>query len=81
MFTEILENAPEGATHYLVNQYDFLQYYIRLHECLVYCYGTGAWVENDDMTLDGNHHIQALEDLRQIMTLQAKVALLEKSQA
>jgi hypothetical protein len=77
MLKDILNNAPEGATHYLVNQYDFIEFYIKLKDCIIYCCGTGDWVENQDFALDGNHSIQDLEDIKLIVDLQDKITLLK----
>lgn len=84
---QILENAPEGATHYLINQYDFTEGYFKLtNDCDVLVDGVEGWQEIDiDVPLNGNHQVTELEPLRELqekeqelIKMQARIDELEK---
>ena len=67
----IVENAPDDATHYLVNQYDFIEGYFKLDNCNCLCdYGDKGWVDIDEIiSIDGNHYVRDLSDIKRIIEL------------
>ena len=88
---DIIKNAPDGATHYVVDQYDFTEGYFKLENCIAYCdYGADGWkyVEGAAIELNGTHEFRSLSDIKLIIELmegqkkayQAYVALEEIKQ-
>ena len=69
---EILNNAPKGATHYLINQYAFTEGYFKLTEsCDVLVDGKNGWAAIDfDVTINGNHEVRSLADIKRIIGLE-----------
>ena len=67
----IVDNAPDGATHYSVNQYDFIEGYFKLHNCNCLCYyGGKGWVDiGEDTSIDGNHYVRDISDIKRIIEL------------
>ena len=74
---EILDNAPEGATHYLVNQYDFTEGYFKLTEdcdVLVDAGEEEGWrVVSIDVTLNGNYEVRSVVDVKTIVEQQKRI--------
>lgn len=69
---EIINSAPEGATHYVVDQYDFTEGYFKLENCIAYCdYGVDGWkyVEGAVIELNGTHEFRSLSDIKLIIEL------------
>jgi len=79
---QILDNAPEGATHYLVNQYNFTKGYFKLTEnCDVLAYAgkeEGWRVINIDVSLNGNYEVRSISDIQTIVDQQKRITQLEK---
>jgi hypothetical protein len=77
---KIIDNAPEGATHYLVNQYDFTEGYFKLTEdCDVLVDGSEGWQEVDiDVSINGNYEVRNLADIKELVELRKANAELMK---
>ena len=67
----IIAGKPEGATHYLVNQYDFTEGYFKVDNCNCLCdYGKEGWVDiGEDISIDGNHYVRDISDIERIIEL------------
>lgn len=76
---QILANAPDGATHFCVLQYDFTEVYIRINDASTYTLDTDGilWRYVKDLELDGMYSIHNLSDLQEILTLRKRVEELE----
>jgi len=77
----ILDNAPEGATHYLVNQYDFTEGYFKLTEDLDVLVDAGkeGWrAVSIDVPINGNYEVRSIADIQTIVEQQKRIAGLEK---
>lgn len=76
----ILAGAPDGATHYLVNQYDFTEGYFKLTGQCDVLVDTGecGWGEIDfDVTLNGNHQVTDIASLKTICAQYERIEKLE----
>lgn len=75
----IVSGAPEGATHYLINQYDFTEGYFKLTDnCEVLVDGADGWQEVDiDIPINGNHQVSEISAIREIIALRESNAELE----
>jgi hypothetical protein len=77
----ILNKAPLGATHYLINQYDFTEGYFKLTEdCDVLVDGFNGWETVDiDVTINGNHEVRCISDIVRQVELFDKITELEQN--
>jgi hypothetical protein len=80
---QIITSAPEGATYYLINQYNFTEAYFKLTKDLdVLVKGIDGWEEVDfSIELNGNFEARYLDDIREIVELREGMAELEANQA
>lgn len=74
----IINNKPEGATHYLVNQYNFTEGYFKLDNFNCLCdYGVKGWVDiGNDISIDGNHCVRDVSDIERIIELTEILSLI-----
>ena len=76
----MVESAPEGATYYLINQYNFTEAYFKLTKDLdVLVKGIDGWEEVDfSIELNGNFEARYLDDIREIIKLREEVETKDK---
>jgi len=76
----IIAGAPEGATYYLINQYNFTETYFKLTKDLdVLVKGIDGWEEVDfSIKLNGNYEARYLNDIREIVELREQAQELGK---
>lgn len=77
----ILNKAPLGATHYLINQYNFTEGYFQLTEdCDVLVDGFNGWETVDiDISINGNHEVRCISDIARQVELFDKITELEQN--
>ena len=75
----ILNKAPLGATHYLINQYDSTEGYFKLTEdCDVLVDGFNGWETVDiDVSINGNHEVRCISDIARQVELFDKITELQ----
>lgn len=63
---QISKAAPDGATHYVIMQYDFTEGFIRLKDGAVYSWDGKGWLHVPNFDLNGYYDIRSLSDIRKI---------------
>ena len=76
----ISEGAPEGATYYLIDQYNFTEGYFKLTKDLdVLVNGISGWERVDfSIELNGKYEVRYLDDIREIIKLREEVEAKDK---
>lgn len=75
-FKKILDNAPVGATHFFVLQYDFHEAYGRLHDGLMHLVDgkRNEWRAAPDFEFKGLIEVKPLADIRTLVEVEEAYA-------
>ena len=79
-YKEIIKSAPNGATHYVVLQYDMIEVYWRIDDCCIYTLNEDGetWCYREGVEADGCYLIDSLEHIRTILAQQQEIERLRR---